>query len=421
MPRPQVQITAVEGTLGGTLSTADGVCLYVHNAPPAYTYTSTPGASVGVTSAVFTSLEGAELAGITEANDLTNTYLLWEHLKDFFTLVPFGEIHVLQLPVATTCQNLFTVGNTACTALQGYLGSKQGRCKALGVGIVGVSETHTTSISADVLAAIPLAQAFSKAEYTRLRPIEVVFEGRKLSGTAAAATDLRALNSGNVSVVVSRNQTRSVALVTAGIASAANYAQIGLFLGSFASVHVGRNVGRLATGTLPVQQAAFSGGQLLYTGFIDGDLNILSDKGYIFMDAYVGRNGFCWVDDHTCTLPNRTDAYIALNRVAHKAARIAVQTYLDRLKDEFKLDKATGRLPAITVQTLQNELRLAIEREMLTNPDPSRAVEISGATVRIDPNQNVAASSKLVARLSIVPLGTTRIIETEILLVGSSS
>lgn len=406
--RPQVQIENIVGNLGGTLSTADGVCLLVHNAPAAYAYTEQ----------VFTSLEQVEQAGITKANDASNSFLLWEHAKDFYTLNPFGELHFLRVPETTTCTQLFTTGHASNTLLQNYLASKSGRVKIIGVSIVPAIETHTTSISPDVQAAIPLAQLFSQAEYTRLRPCEIVFEGRKFAGTASAALDLRALNSGNVSVVVARAKNRA-----AEIGSLANnYAQIGLFLGSLAAIHVGRNVGRVRTGALPnVQAAAFSGGQTPYVDFNDGDLNMLSDKGYIFMDSYPAVSGWFWVDDHTCTLPNRTDAYIYLNRTAHKAARIAVQTYVDRLKDEFRVDKTTGRLPAIVVQSLQNELQKAIEREMLNNPDPTRDVEISGVTVRIDPNQNILASGKIVARLQIVPLGIARIIETQVQLINPAN
>ena len=406
--RPQVQIENIVGNLGGTLSTADGVCLLVHNAPAAYTYTEE----------VFSSLEQVEQAGITEANDSTRSFLLWEHAKDFYTLNPFGELHLLRVPEATTCTQLFTVGHASNTSLQNYLASKSGRVKIVGVSIVPATETHTTSISSDVQAAIPLAQLFSQAEYTRLRPCEIVFEGRKFAGTASAALDLRALNSGNVSVVVARAKNRATEIGSL----ADNYAQIGLFLGSLAAIHVGRNVGRVRTGALPnVQTAAFSGGQTPYIDFDDGGLNMLSDKGYIFMDSYPAVSGWFWVDDHTCTLPNRTDAYIYLNRTAHKAARIAVQTYVDRLKDEFRVDKTTGRLPAIVVQSLQNELQKAIEREMLNNPDPTRDVEISGVTVRIDPNQNILASGKIVARLQIVPLGIARIIETQVQLINPAN
>ena len=408
MPRPQIQITNIVGDLGGSPPALDGVCLLVHNAPAAYAYTEN----------VFTSLKQAEQAGLTEANDNANNFLLWEHVKDFFTANPSGELHLLRVSVSATYANIFTVGNAENTALQNYLASKAGRVKIVGVSIVPATETHTTSISADLYAAIPLAHAFSLAEYTRLRPIEIVLEGRKFAGTAADALDLRALNSGNVSVVVARAQNRAAEIGSLGN----NYAQIGLFLGSLSAVHVGRNVGRVRNGALPnVQTAAFSGGQIPYFDYNDNDLNILSDKGYIFMDTYPAVSGWFWVDDHTCTLPNRTDAYIYLNRTAHKAARIAVRTYVERLKDEFRVDKTTGRLPAIVVQSLQNELQKAIEREMLNNPDPTRDIEISAVTVKIDPNQNVLASGKIVARLQIVPLGIARIIETQVQLINPAN
>lgn len=405
MARPQIQITNLTSTFGN-LPTDDGVCLLVHNAPSGYTISTNE----------FNSLEEAEQAGVTSNMDTMYNYLLWEHVKDFYTQVPNGKLFLHQTS-ATSLVQLFTPGSAPNTALKNFLSSKQGLIKIVGVTFVPATETHTSSISPDLEDAIPLAQAFSQSEYTRLRPIEIIFEGRKFSGTASAALDLRALNSGNVSVVIARRSNPAFPPAMYN-----NYAQIGLFLGSLAKIHVGRNVGRVASGALVgVNKSTLSGGQVPYETLSETDLDVLSDKGYIFMDTYPGRVGWFWVDDHTCTLPNRSDAYISYNRVAHKAARIAVRTYVERLKDEVPVNKTTGKLPLIVVQSLQNELQKAIESEMISNPDPTREKEISGVSVTIDPNQNVLATGKIVAQLKVVPLGIARIIETQVQLINPAS
>jgi hypothetical protein len=410
--RPQVIVTKQINSLGGVPPTEDGIAILVVNPPAGYTTT-------GVL--VFKTLKDAENAGITEAKDLANNYLLWEHLKDFFLQADGTEIHVLKVAEVTTITNLFTVANANYVLLQNYLASQQGRIKLLGVALKPSATETNTGLSTDLITAIPLAQTFADLEYTRLRPIDIILEGRALTGSASATQNLRALAAGNVSVMVARDATRKAALTTAGNTGAASYAAVGLLLGTLAKIHVGRNIGRVKNEALPIDTAEFSGGQKPYATFNETDLDTLNTKGYIYFDRYPNKAGWFFNDDHTCALVTLSNAFINLNRVLNKASRIAIGTYIEELKDEVLIDSTTGQLAPIVVQGLQNRLQSAIENEMMTNPDPTREREISSAKVTIDPAQNILATSKIVAQLQIVPLGISRIIETLVELVNPNS
>lgn len=411
MARPQLLITKTTTVLSQT-SAKDGVSLLVMNLPAGYT---------GITGSIFYNLPQAEAAGFTQAKDLTNNYLAWEHIKDFYAESPAGtELHVVTVPATTTFTNLFTVANAAYVLMQARLALYQGYIKLIGVALKPTTDTAGTGVSADIITAAPLAQAFANFEFSKLRPVDIILEGRLFSGTAAAATNLRSLLSGNVSVVVARDADRKATLTTAGNTGAANYAALGLALGTASAVHVGRNIGRVASGALPgVVNSEFSGGQKPYTD-IDGDaLDVLNDKGYIFMDKYLGASGWYWNDDHTCDLVTQSNAQLANNRVLNKMARIVIATYVQKLKDEVLTNAVTGKISAIEIATYQNLLQKAVVDEMINNPDITRVREISDAKVTLDPNQNVNATSKTVVKLSAVLLGINRTIQTQLELVNS--
>ncbi|GIV39377.1 MAG: hypothetical protein KatS3mg033_1177 [Thermonema sp.] len=397
--RPKTQASS-----SPTAGTQDGVCLLVHNAPAAYSYSEQ----------VFTSLKQAQDAGLSESADATYGYLLYEHIRDFYSENPNGEIHLLRLPEAATYNSLFTPGSAGYTTLSNYLSSQNGHISIVGFCLRPAVENHSGSLSDDLLSAIPMAHSFAMQEFAKLRPVVFIFEGRKFSGTAAAAADLRALEAGSCAVVIGRDRLRASALSSID----PNYAAIGLFLGSLSKVHVGRNVGRIRNGRVfGVQRPELSGGQALLRGsFSDDDFDIIHDKGYIFLDKYPGQSGFFWSDDPTCTSSYSSDAYISSVRVRNKAAKIAAATYVSRLKDGFEIAPSTGRLSPIVVKTLQNELERAIVQEMVTPADPGREREISGVSVRIDPEQNILATGKIVVNLTVYPLGVARTIETNIVI-----
>ncbi|WP_400192814.1 DUF2586 family protein [Hymenobacter sp. B81] len=401
MSRPQVKISLGNGQLGRQAVALDGIALLVIGAPADYTATET----------LFYSRRDAEVAGLTEAADIENGALVWEHIKDFYAEAGEGApLHVLLVDNATTLTNLFTEAHASFVALATKLQAEAGAIRLLGVALnpVAAEAAGASGITADLLAAIPLAQALAAAEFTRYRPLDIVLEGRLFSGTAAAATDLRTLASNCVSVTIGRDALRSAALVTAGVAVASKYAAVGTMLGRLAAIPVQRSIGRVKDGPLAGwKQASLSGGQLVST-LAETALDALTDKGYIFPLMHAGKDGYFFNDDPTCAAATDDYAFVKDGRVIKKAARIARAVYLDELLDDVRVDASTGQLPAIEVARFQNVLENAIEGQMVVTGE---AVAVS---VFIDPTQNVTATDKIKAVVRITKMATGRTIEAQV-------
>lgn len=398
----------------GQPATRDGTSLLVISAPTTYTITATE----------FLSLKNAEDAGITQAKDLSENALVWEHVKDFYAYPQNEgvELHVLLVSDATTFTKLFTTTESAYQVLQDYLVAQAGGIRLIAVALNPVfAEDHTTAISLDLQTAIPLAHSFVDVEFGKGRPCMVMLEGRKFAGTAAAALDLRDLASGNVMVGVSRDATRQAQLVTDGHTGnrVANYAAIGLLLGKTASLPVGENVGRLAippsfteNDALPgVVSTEFSGGQALGS-FTEADLGALHEKAYCFIYNNMGYPGYYFVNDHTCEVATKSNSRLSYNRVVNKMAVIARATLLPRVKSSLRVT-AEGKLFPSTIEQYKNLCNRAISQEMINNPDPLRLQELSSVDTQIDANQNILATNTLFVKVSGIPIGSTDVISVE--------
>lgn len=395
MAIPALTVTQIVTQIAASSVANDGIALLVSNPPAGYTVASG--------NLIFYSIENAESALITEEKDLTNTFLLWEHIKDFYLRSPGAELHVLIVPQATTMVQLFTPNSASNLLLKNYLSSKAGDIKQIGVSIKGATEANTTSTTADLLTAIPLAHAFASIEYAEQRPVEVFFEGRNFQGTAGNATNLTLLNSGSCAVVVARDKARREALVTAGHTDV-KYAQIGLFMGSIARVAVGTNIGKTSTEELPIVNPEFSGSQQMNVDFNSSDINVLHNKGYISYTNYATRaSQFYYNNDVTCALETQSNGRVNRNRVLNKVTRIIIAVYINSLKSSFQVTPAGTLLPAI-ITALENQMRLAVERVMLNNPDQTREKELSSLTVKIDPAQKVLTTRKIITAVKVIPL-----------------
>lgn len=402
--RPNVTILLGDGQLGRELDSADGLALLVLSAPLTY----------APTEALVYSLRGAEVAGATSANDVSNAALVWEHIKDFYEEAGDGApLRVLLVPDTTTLTNLFTPGHATYVAMQNELKGQAGAVKLLGVALnpAAAEVAGPNGITADLATAIPLAQVFATSEFAAFRPLDMLLEGRLFSGTATAALDLRTLASKNVAVTIGRDQLRSAALMTSGIAVASKYAQVGKVLGRLAAIPVQRSIGRVKDGKLAsITQASLSGGTLVSTlsDGPGGDLSLLSGKGYIFPLIHPGKDGFFYNDDPTCTAATDDYAFIKDSRVINKAARIARATYLEELLDDVQIDRSTGYLPLIEVARFQNVLKNAVEGQMQAEGN------IVACDVYVNPKQNVTTTSKIVALLTITKVATGAQIEATV-------
>lgn len=414
MPRPNVTISLGNGQLGRQAASQDGVAVLVVGIPDAYL------ALLGI-ARLFYSRKDAEAAGITEANDAGQNALVWEHIKDFYSEAADGQpLHLVLVPAGTTLTNLFTVGNAANTTLAAYLQAQAGSIRLVGTALnpAAAETAGGTGITADLLTAIPLAQTFAVAEFGRYRPITVVLEGRLFTGTATNARDLRTLTSNRIGVAIGRDKVRAAALVAgrtdtlgnvlAAITLASKYAAVGQALGRLAAIPVQRSMGRVKDGPLAGVVAAELSGGTLVSSLAGTDLDLLDAKGYIYPTIHPGKDGFFYNEDPACVASTDDYAYLKDGRVIDKVARVARAVYLEELLDDVRVDPITGKLSPIEVARFQNVLENAVNTQLTAQG------EISGATVYVDPAQNVIATSQISAVVSVVPVGTARQITVKV-------
>lgn len=396
--KPEVNVLLGNGQLGKELDSADGAALLVLSAPVGYVLSTT----------LFYSLRDAEVAGATEAGDVSHTALVYEHIKDFYQEAGDGApLRVLVVADTVTLANLFTLGNAANTALVNRLRAENGvvRLVAVGLNPAAAEVAGANGITADLLAAITLAQTFANTEFTAFRPVDILLEGRVFTASGAAALNLRTLAAKNVAVTIGRDQLRVNALVASGIAVASKFAQVGKVLGRLAAIPVQRSIGRVKDGKLVgITQASLSGGKLVseLSDGAGGDLALLTGKCYIFPLIHPGKDGFFYNDDPNCAAETDDYAFIKDSRVINKAARIARATYLEELLDDVLIDPRTGYLATIEVARFQNVLKNAVEGQMQADGN------IVACEVYVNPMQNVTATSKIVALLKITKMATGR-------------
>jgi len=412
---PQVQVKEVV-TQTGVNRSIDNISLLVITAPTALFAVGEESKSYKINS-----LKSFEDAAYKESDDLANNMLVWERVNNFYALAPSGTVlHVLLFKDTITFTDIFTVGNAAHTALLNHLQAEKSVIRMIGVcgNPDPATETHTTSISADLQSAIPLAQTFCTYQFSKSNPLLVVFEGRKFAGTALDAVDLTTLNAGNVSVMIGRDEARKEELVIAGHTNAANFAQVGTVLGKLAFVQVNQNIGRTTTPpqktvkeNLPVTTMGFSGGQTLW---FDEDRDALYAKGYTFFVEYPGGySGVFFVDDRTCQDPALSNSTLAAIRVTNKCSIIAYNTYMDELKSSVVVDGETGQLSPLEITRHEQIITDAIQVNT-QDLEPDLVDEIVGITVTIDPTQNIALTKKERIKLSISTTGTLKNIEVEV-------
>lgn len=393
MARPAVSIGLGTGALGRRAASLDGVALLVMTASADYLAAATS------LTLVCNQLKDVEAAGLTSAADTENDARIWEHVKDFYVDGSGPELHILLLPEATTLTNLFSVGNAAQVALANYLRDQGGRIRLVGVATnpTAADTTVASGISADLLAAIPLAQALADAEFELRRPVQLVLEGRAFA-YSATITDLRTKGASSVSVCIGQDKLRRNALADGGHTNL-GYAQVGRVLSRLARIPVMRNLGRVRDGKLKgIEQGALSAGAAFGT-LTSTELDAMHDKGYIFYLKHPRRDGYYFNYDSTCTALSDDYYRISQRRPIDKAAMAAHDAYLDELLDEVEIG-ADGKLPIIEVARFTNVLENAVATAMQG--------EVSNVEVIVNDDQDVLTTDTIEARLDITPMGQTK-------------
>jgi Protein of unknown function (DUF2586) len=393
MGQPKVTVNQANGALGRRAARLDGVAGLVLGAAA---LAAVAGYAALGTPFVVNSLPEAEGLGITAAYDATNQVRVHGTIADFFREGSGPELHVLLVPQATTLADM--VDKTKLFGAK-LLKDQGGRIKLLGLvrnPPAGASTTVQDGLDQDVVSALALAKDLVATEQAQYRYVSIVLEGRGFAGNTASVKDLRAIDgplANRVSVLLGAEPT--VSSIYPG------YAAVGLLLGRLARIPVQRNAGRVKSGAVPVLTAGLSNG-LNISSYTETQLDVLNDKGYIYLRKHVGVDGFYFNDDHTASPISDDFSGIARGRVLDKASTITRQVYVQELLDEIDVDPDSGRMQPAVIKSYQGAVETAIEREMQSQG------EISGVQVDVDPDQNVLSTDRIETVVRITPKGVAR-------------
>ena len=357
-------VNITRGTLGANvLDRDDAICGLLANgvAVAADAGAGIIGIAVGQTVKI-TSMKEAAAYGIDAAYDTANNVRVFRHISEFFRIC--GEGNTLYL--------MFYPGkpDAAFGATYGkkMIADAEGKIRMLAVSwtpqlVEEAPDLYEGGFGGYMSTAIPAAQAFCDWTFETFRPCQVILEGYGYDAVnAASATNLRELQvDGNtyegfkVSVCIGQDYSFADGLDAVG----KKMADVGTMLGSLAYRSANQNIGEVSGGDLMNAKqekwliAGLSNHQTIAD--MDGDLEALDTKGYIFAIRYAGYAGLYWNNDHTAT-PIIKDAEghfneytISYGRVHDKAVRNLRTALLPYVKSTQPVDKTTGLLPQAIV------------------------------------------------------------------------
>lgn len=398
MGRSNVTVIKRNGALGRRSANTDGVCALV-----------TTGVAVTdklVLGTVYPlkSTRDALALGLDDAYDTANSVLVYHHIDRFFKRSPNGTLYIQVNAQTNSLEDLCDITKNFAKKV---LREQKGLIKFIGITrnpASGYTPTLETGLDGDVLAAIPNAQAIYADEFSKFRYASFLIEGRQFNGTAAAALDLRTLNSPNVSVTIAQDP----AVASQNVAFA-KYAAVGDVLGLISFAAVSQDIGEFTpdfnlndAGRNLFETAGLSSG-LDVNSYADEDLDALHDKAYIFPTAVAGLDGFYLNDSHTCSpLANNDYAYIENNRTIEKAIFLARQALLPRVKSRVKVDPDSGQLAPEDVKTLET-----IGKGSLAGMEKDQDIS-GGIDCFVDPEQDVLSTSVINVEVSFTPVSIAR-------------
>lgn len=386
---PRVKIFFENGSLGSVTPSDDSVTgLLASGAAVA-------GKFVLGTAYLITKLSGLTALGITSDVADANA-VIYKAVYDFYTEAPEGtKLWILAAANTVTVAQLV---DKDLTHAQTLINAANGAINMVLVAKgepAGYTPTVTTGLDADILAALPKAQALAEwATVSKYAPCFVLLEGRRYSGTASALPDLTAGTQNRVGIVIGDT------------ASGSNGAAVATIAGRYAAIPVQRSAARVKTGVLK--------NALFYIGTKAAELadnDIISDKGLITFRTFVGKSGYYITDDKLATAPTDDYALIPRRRTIDKAYRIAYKTLVEELGDEIPVTD-DGHIPAPICKSIQNKVETAIVNGMPGNlgVDPSNAND-TGVVCFIDYKQKVVSTQQLQVNLKVKPFGYPKYID----------
>lgn len=366
-------------------------------------------------------VEDAELLGIDASYDANNGILVYHHISEFFRLQPNGTLYIAIYAQTETVTTL-TDGNNS--KLEQFIKSEVANREIKFIGLVLNREAEYTpfyieGIDNDVILGVAKSQVVFSKLITENIIVDGILIGAEIDPMTIITTlyDVRGLAAENVSLVIGQDpKIKEVC--------GFNYAGVGTALGALAIRMVHESLGSVNTRNKPDDKignenysltdsanelwlsAALSSGRLV-NDLSATDIDTLTTKGYIFVGYYEGYAGMYFNDSSTLTDISNDYAYIEANRTWGKAARIAINALIPKIKSDVDIDDATGYIDSMTIDSWVELVKNRIS-QMLKDE------EVSAFSFYINPAQNVLSGEPIATELSVTPKGIAREIKSTI-------
>ena len=227
------------------------------------------------------------------------------------------------------------------------------------------------------------------------------------------------INKRYVSALLGQGVDSNVQLMQGALSSATPVGNVGAALGILSIASVADNIGWVeqydVVSLFPDIQLGFGDATLVsgkiangtsYASLSDAQIDILDDKGYIFLCRYMDYEGHVFFSgDQTCS--NGDYRRIALNRVINKSRRGVRKALLKDVNGKIKVDPATGFLSTAQITIFRNTVNDVLKMMVDSN-------EISGiGSILIPENQNILKNDRLNLSYFLVPIGTSKEIRVD--------
>ncbi len=379
MPISNVTFKTLNGSLGGVNPSADGIAgLILSHAATSELSLNTPKAIFGVKDAEALKLSGFAL----------------EEIKDFYSKAGDGqEVWIMIVSDASLLADICNEGNDIAKKL---IVNSGGRVRFWGANIEkpdSYSADQTEGIDKDVYNAMTNAQTLCDSLAAKYIPTRCILPGREWDGDVAKLRDLKQGTNNRVQI--------SLHGVNGG-----KEARVGFLLGLYSSIAVQRNIGRVASGDLGINEAYLTDGASTAESIV-GKADTIHDKGYVLPIKRFGKAGYFYNDDPTATSNADDYSSFARGRVIDKVERTAYTAFLDFVNDDYAVD-SKGNITIGELKRLQGKIDDAVNTTM------GAANEISGFQSFVDPAQDVLGTGQTVVKLNTQPRAYHKNIVVEI-------
>lgn len=396
-----VSINKVHGGLVRETDTSDRIVLLVCGG------TAIAGSLVHYKPVKLNALTDLEALGWDEAKDTANKELVHYQVDEVLRLSPEKPLWLMLVPKTEKVSTLLSENDFI-----------DGVRSINGVNTIGIcSVAADESVTVAVQEAQKLVEKF-KGEHLYLDAVLLEGLGGYIT-TVAEATDLRKLDSENVSVVIAQDPDQA-----AKDAAYQNHAAIGSALGMLSVRYVHENMGsvdvenhpRTAKGTADYPLTGVLNGRWIDAALSNGkrmsqvsmsEQKTLTEKGYNYAGSFQGYTGVFFSNSCTCTDVKSDYAYIEYNAVWNKAARIIRITLLPRVRSKVKADPTTGFISNTTLSDWDARVRSALET-MVADED------IADFDIYINPKQSAVSDKPFNIQVKLVADGIVHEFEVDL-------